>query len=182
MDNLNMNELTLTQFKDYINPTKDEISEEIKKLNTLLVYFAQARATCQLLVSSKEEELEQLKRESRDRCDMVFNVEREKRISLDLNIVNSVSNSNVGKMVIPAFNPVIQKIVQSKPTEKDYEDFLNRDKYYISARKDYNIYISRLERFSDISYILNKRYVSIMELAKKMEQEHSVVKRFARNN
>lgn len=181
MDNLNINELKLTQFKDYTNPTKEEISEEIKKLNALLVYFAQARATCQLLVSSKEEELDQLKRESRDRCDMVFSVEREKRISLDVNIISSASKSNVGKMVVPSFNPVIEKIIQSKPTEKDYEDFLNRDKYYIAARKDYNIYISRLERFSDISYILNKRYISIMEIAKKMEQEKSVIKRFARN-
>lgn len=181
MDNLNINELKLTQFKDYINPTKEEISEEIKKLNALLVYFAQARATCQLLVSSKEEELDQLKRESRDRYDMLFNTERESKIALNLKTVSSVSNSNVGKMVIPSFNPVIQKIVQSKPTEKDYEDFLNKDKYYIAARKDYNIYISRLERFADISYILNKRYVSIMEIAKKMEQEQSITKRFARN-
>lgn len=174
--------LPTTLVNDYRNPTKEEINKELNRITALMIYFSEEKSKCQVLVSNKEAELDYYKAVSRDECKRAFDKEREQWLSQMLGAIDTSAKSTMGVKLVPTLKSLIEKAKPSQPTEKDYEAFLNKNKNIIEIKQDYNILVGRLARFTDMSYIINKRFSAVMELSKQLYGTEIADKQYARNN
>lgn len=174
--------LPTTILNDFSNPTREEINRELNRLPALMVYFSQEKANCQLLVDDKEQELDYRRALARERCKAEFDKEREKWLSDCYGQIDNACKSTFGAKLVPTLKTLIEKSKLSAPTEKDYEAYINKDQGVGIIRRDLNMYKSHLSRFTDMSYIINKRFQAVLDYSNNLKQVDIGDRQYARNS
>lgn len=174
--------LPTTLLNDYLNPTREEINRELNRITGLMSYLSQLKADCQMLVANKEMELDYFKAKAREWYKKEFDTERNKWMESIFGEIDKACKTTQAAKIAPTIKAAIEKSKLSAPTEKDYEAYVNTRQQVVDLKRDLIAYESRLSRFVDMSYILNKRHQDILELSKQLHSADIANVQYAKNN